>query len=125
MGGTEAARDSVVITADSRDVCLTEKVSAKQTLEPALNVLSSSIITGEGISKPNHLAYHSVGVQSVSIMERREAASQGEGAVTGAREEILPDARGSHAPGVPATHLCEVVLWDYAHLIPRILRVPS
>ena len=80
MGGTEAARDSVVITADSRDVCLTEKVSAKQTLEPALNVLSSSIITGEGISEPNRLAYHSVGgVQSVSIMESHEAAGQGEG----------------------------------------------
>ena len=45
-GGEGAAHDSVTIAADSRDVCLTEKVSAKQTLEPASTVLSSSIITG-------------------------------------------------------------------------------
>ena len=101
-GGAVAAHDSVVIAADSRDVCLTEKVSSKQTLEPALNVLSSSIITGEDSGKHNRLAYHSVdGVQSVSIMERRKAASQGEGADTGARKGILLDARGSHASGVP------------------------
>ena len=30
-----------------------------------------------------------------------DASSQGEGAVTGAHEVVQPDARGSHAPGVP------------------------
>ena len=84
--GSGAARDPAAIAASSRDVCLTDKVSVKQTLEPAPNVLSSSVITGEGINDSNCLAYHTFdGLQSVSIMESREASSQGEGAVAGAQ----------------------------------------
>ena len=63
---------------------------------------SLALVTGEGIRDSTRLVYHTIdSLQSVSIMERREASGQGEGAVAGAREVGLPAVRCSHAPEVP------------------------
>ena len=40
-------------------------------------------------------------LQSVSLLDVREASKQGEGAVAAVHEVVLPDACSSHAPGVP------------------------
>ena len=76
--GAGAVHESAAIVADSREVCLPKKVSSKQTLEPALNVLSSSVITGEGSSEHTRRAYHTIdGLQSISIMDRQPVRGRG------------------------------------------------
>ena len=95
MGGrAEAAHDSDAIAASVQDAFTPSTVSVKQMLEPAQTVLSSSVITGEGKGDFNRLAYHSLDAsQSGSLPDVRDASNQGEGAVTTAREVVLPDAR--------------------------------
>ena len=101
-GGAGAARDPGAIAASGQDVITPTMVSVKQTVQPAQTVLSSSCIIVEGKSDFTHLAYHTLdALLYVSLSDGCDASKQGEGAVATVHEVVLPDAHGSHAPGVP------------------------